>query len=59
MQEDSEGTKNKSSELLIDWKFTSIESNRIEIKLNFHDPVTVSKGEQADLVFIQLELSDL
>ena len=41
---------------LLDWKLVSVSSTKIEIDLDFKDPLKVSQGEQPDKLFIMLNL---
>ena len=37
----------------------NLDSDGIDVKLDFRNPLTVSKGDEPDQLFVQLELSDL
>ena len=42
-----------------DWNIFDIQESGISISIDFNSPVSVSKGDAPDLVFVQLELGDL
>ena len=54
---DEEG--NDSDSFLLGSEIMSLESDGIDVKLYFRNPLTVSKGDEPDQLFVQLELSDL
>jgi len=42
-----------------DWSFVSIDKGGIDIKLNFADPVSISSGDQPDVLVLQLDLGGI
>ena len=44
--------------LLKDWTLTEFDKTGFKIKLSFHEPILISSGDEADVVLVQLNLSD-
>ena len=40
------------------WELISLSANGLELAMNFTDPLRISAGEEPELLFIQLTLSD-
>ena len=51
-------SNNTDRSLLLDHEIISVDSDAIEIKLTFNDPLQISEGDEPDLLFIQLELDE-
>ena len=49
---EEEESNNTDSSLLLDHEFISVDSDTIEIKLTFNDPLHISEGDEPDLLFI-------
>ena len=41
---------------LIDWKLVSVDSEKLEIDLEFREPILVSQGDSPDRILIQIEM---
>ena len=56
-----EAISNSSEEnsILHGWQIINIDSRGIDIKLDFNNPLAVSKGIEPDLLMVQLALADL
>ena len=40
------------------WRVKELSTEGIEIELEFRDPLSVSTGDDADFIFVQIELPD-
>ena len=45
--------------ILAGWQLIKVDDQTMEIQLNFTDPISVSAGDVPDLVFVQIDPSQL